>query len=309
MLHPITAAARRPPHPARDLKTMPKYNASSTAMQVTDGLSLSGRTMLVTGANSGLGRETMRVLALRGARVIGASRTLERAAEACEDMSGETVPLACDLSDPSSVRTAVEAVREPVHAIIANAGVMALQERTLMHGIEAHMLINHVGHFMLVTGLLDRLSPDARVVVLSSAAHSYARGKSVTFDGLGWDRPYKPWTAYGHSKLANILFAKGLAARLEDGQTANALHPGIVATPLFRHLPEAEAARMNRGLKFRSVPQGAATQVFVATHPSAASVTGAYFGDCKERQPSKLARDAALAKRLWETTERVVAQL
>ena len=288
---------------------MTSFGFSSTAEQVTDGLDLSGRTILVTGCNSGLGLETMRVLALRGARVLGSARTKAKASAACASVEGDTTPVVCELSDPSSVRAAVEAVQEPLYAIIANAGVMALQELVLQHRVEAHMFTNHVGHFLLVTGLLNRLAAGGRVVILSSGAHAYARGKSITFDDLVWNRPYKPWVAYGQSKLANILFAKELAKRLPAGQTANAVHPGIIETPLWRHLPEETAKRMKTGMGFRTIEQGAATQIFVATHPSLATVSGKYFGDCAVRQPTALARDAALAVRLWDTTEALIANL
>ncbi len=288
---------------------MPRFDSSATAEQVTEGLKLRGRTILVTGCNSGLGLETMRVLALRGARVIGAARTAEKAEAACALVEGDAVPLVCELSEPASVRAAVEAVQEPLDAVIANAGIMALPELVLQHGIEAQMFTNHVGHFLLVTGLLDRLTAKGRVVMLSSGAHTYARGPEITFDDLEWNRPYEPWPAYGLSKLANVLFAKELATRLPAGQTANAVHPGIIQTPLWRHLSEETSAEMESTLSFRTIEQGAATQCFVATHPSAAATTGAYFGDCAPRKPSALARDKALATQLWDATEALVAGL
>lgn len=263
----------------------------------------------MTGCNSGLGLETMRALALRGARVLGAARTHAKASTACASVDGDTVPIVCELSDPASVRAAVDAVRSPLHAIVANAGVMALQDLVLQHGVEAHMFTNHVGHFMLITGLLDRLAARGRVVVLSSGAHSYARGRDITFESLVWDGLYEPWSAYGQSKLANILFVKELAKRLVDGQTANALHPGIIETPLWRHMPTEESARMRDTMSFKTIAQGAATQVFVATHPSVAAVSGQYLGDCAPRKPSALARDRALAARLWDTTSELVATL
>ncbi len=288
---------------------MPRFDSSATAEQVTEGVRLRGRTILVTGCNSGLGLETMRVLALRGARVIGAARTAEKAEAACGAVEGDAVPLVCELSDPASVRAAAEAVQEPLDAVIANAGVMALQELTLLHGVEAQMFTNHVGHFLLVTALLDRLTAKGRVVMLSSGAHIQARGLSVTFDDLGWDRPYDPWPAYGLSKLANILFAKELATRLPAGQTANAVHPGVIQTPLWRHLPEETSSRIESTVELKSIAQGAATQCYVATHPSAAATTGAYFGDCAPRKPSAQARDKELATRLWGATEALLRGL
>lgn len=288
---------------------MTKFDRTSTAEQVTEGLDLAGRTILVTGCSSGLGLETMRVLALRGARVLGTARTEAKAAAACAQVEGDAVPLVCELSDPASVRATVASVQEPLHAIIANAGVMALPELQLQHGVEAHMFTNHVGHYLLVMGLLDRLAESARVVMLSSAAHGYARSPDVRFDDLSWTSPYAVWVAYGRSKLANILFAKELAKRLPAGQTANAVHPGVIDTPLWRHIPPPEADRMRTTMRFKTIAQGAATEVFVATHPSVAGVTGAYFDNCAVKPGSELARDEALAARLWRATEAVVAGL
>lgn len=288
---------------------MSTFTAESTAEQVAAELDLTGKSVLITGCNSGLGLETLRVLAARGARILGAARSLTKAAEACASVGGDTAPIACDLSDPASIRMAVEAVQEPVDAIIANAGVMALQDRTLQHGIEAHLFTNHVGHFMLITGLVDRLTSNGRVAVLSSGAHAYAPPVGIDFDDLRWDRTYAPWAAYGQSKLANILFAKELARRLPTGQTANALHPGVIQTPLWRHIPGPAAERMKTTMTFKTIPQGAATQVFVAVHPDAAGTTGAYFADCEVREPTTLACDPDLGARLWQTTEALVNAL
>jgi NAD(P)-dependent dehydrogenase (short-subunit alcohol dehydrogenase family) len=285
------------------------FTAASTADEVAADLDLNGKTILVTGCNSGLGLETMRVLSSHGARVLGTARTMDKATAACAKVGGDTVPIVCELSDPASARAAAEAVQEPLDAVIANAGVMALQARELQHGVEAHLFTNHVGHFIVINGLLDRLKSNARVAILSSGAHAYAPECGVDFDDLAWDRPYSPWPAYGQSKLANILFAKHLATRLQPGQTANALHPGVIYTPLWRHIPAPAAERMKSTMTFKTIPQGAATQVFVATHPAVEGATGAYFSDCATKEPSAQAQDEALAARLWDWTEGFVAGL
>ncbi len=282
---------------------MASFDETATAEQVTEGIDLSGRTYLVTGCNSGLGFETMRVLVARGARVVGSARTDAKAAEACAKIDGSTKPIACELSDPDSVRAAVQAIDEPLHGIIANAGVMALPELVMQHGVEAHMYTNHVGHFILVTGLLDRLTADGRVVMLSSGAHAYSKG---AVDDLSWTGPYDPWTAYGRSKLANILFAMELAKRLPAGQTANSVHPGVIETPLWRHMPEDASGQILSNMTLKTIPQGAATQVFVATHPHVAKLTGKYFADCNMKKGSESARDEALAARLWQATGALV---
>lgn len=176
------------------------FGAGSTAEQVTDGYDLSGKTFLVTGCNSGLGLETARVLSMRGATVVGAARTEEKAREALAPLGKANIPVACELSEPASVRAAVAAVAERaprLDGLIANAGIMALPERQLKYGYELQFFTNHVGHFMLVTGLLSQLTPSARVVILSSSAHQRTYPEGVRFDDLAADRGYTPWGAYG----------------------------------------------------------------------------------------------------------------
>jgi WW domain-containing oxidoreductase len=291
------------------------FGRRSTAADVTRSLDLGGRTVLVTGCGSGLGLETMRVLCARGARVVGAARTLESAASACDRMEGRAIPVACDLSEPASVLAAVARIRElgfALDAVIANAGVMAPPRLEQKYGYEIQFFTNHVGHHLLVTRLLDRLSDTGRVVVLSSSAHRRAPPEGIRFGDLSGEKAYSPRTAYGQSKLANLLFAKHLAARLpKAGQTANAVHPGVIRTNLQRHLGVGLRAVFSTlgPLFMKTVPQGAATQCYVAVHPAAASVRGEYFADCNVARPSRLARDAALAAQLWERTERIIASV
>jgi NAD(P)-dependent dehydrogenase (short-subunit alcohol dehydrogenase family) len=291
------------------------FGYGSTAEQVTEGLSLEGKTILVTGCNSGLGLEAMRVLAQRGARVLGTARTLEKARAACAAVGGTAVPYACELSDPSSVRACVEAVKrggERLDAIICNAGIMALPKLEQVHGIELQFFTNHIGHFMLVTGLLDRLADDGRVVMLSSGAHTMAPREGIRFDDLAGARGYTPWGHYGQSKLANLLFAKELARRLAGTRrTANAVHPGVIRTNLGRHMPGFADLLFGLAgpLVLKSVPQGAATEVYVAVHPAVAGISGAYFADCNVAKARADADDPALARRLWEVSEVIVAGL
>jgi hypothetical protein len=163
------------------------FGFASTAEEVTAGVDLRGRTVLVTGVNSGLGLETARVLALRGARIVGLARSREKAAEALAPFGPDHAAVACELSEPATVRAAVEAVKGlgvTLDAMILNAGIMALPERTLKHGQELQFLTNHVGHFILATGLLDRVGERGRVVVLSSSAHRQAPSAGIVFDDL-----------------------------------------------------------------------------------------------------------------------------
>lgn len=292
------------------------FGYGSTAELVTEGISLVGKTILVTGCNSGLGREAMRVLALRGAHVIGTARTEAKAAEACRTISGKATGFACELADPHSVRACVDSVKKlgvRLDAIIANAGVMALPALQTAFGYELQFFSNHVGHFILVTGLLDTLSDDGRVVMLSSDAHQRAPKEGIQFDNLDGSKGYTPWAAYGQSKMANLLFAKELSRRLAStGKTANACHPGVINTNLFRHLNPVLRATLGtiaERLVFKTIPQGTATACYLAVHPAAAKITGAYFSDCNMAQCRVDVDDPALAKKLWERTEQIAAAL
>ncbi len=284
------------------------FGYSSTAMEVSEGVELTGRRFVLTGCSSGLGQETQRVLQHRGATVVGLARSEDKA-----KASGADEAVACELSEPESVRACVEVLRggPPIDGIIANAGIMALPELQQRYGLELQLLTNHVGHFILITGLLDRLSETARVVVVSSRAHTMAPKEGIPFDNLSGERSYQPWVAYGVSKLANVLFARELARRLPEGQVANALHPGVIQTHLIRHLPwwQSTVFRAAGPLFLKSIPEGAATQTWAAAHPDTSSITGEYLQDCDVGTSSPAGQDLELAARLWETTEGIVAEL
>lgn len=291
------------------------FGYSSTAEEVTEGLDLRGKTYLVTGCASGLGLETLRVLTLRGARVVGAARSAERAREASKTMQGEVIPLACDLGEPTRVREAVAEIKRQgirLDGIIANAGIMALPKLELLHGYEAQFFTNHIGHFILVTGLLDQLTERGRVVMVSSDAHRAAPKGGIRFDNLSGEKGYRDWVAYGQSKLANLLFAKELARRLKgSGRTANAIHPGVVSTNLGRHMNPLLSMgwKLITPLIFKNVHEGAATQVFVATHPSVEGVSGEYFSHTQIAQCRAVGNDEALAQKLWEVSEEIVRKV
>ncbi len=291
------------------------FGYASTAEEVTAGVDLRGRTVLVTGVNSGLGLETARVMALRGARVVGLARSREKAAEALAPFGPDHAAVACELSEPATVRAAVDAVKGlgvTLDAMILNAGIMALPERTLKHGQELQFLTNHVGHFMLAMGLVDRVAERGRVVVLSSSAHRQAPSAGIAFDDLTLARSYTAWGAYGQSKLANLLFARWLSARFAGtGRTANAVHPGVIATNLGRHMSPIMrlASPIANALAFKTVPEGAATQCWAAVHPGAADLRGEYLADCNVDTSSANGRDLAMAERLARVTEEIVAKL
>ncbi|HEX4050529.1 MAG TPA: SDR family NAD(P)-dependent oxidoreductase [Steroidobacteraceae bacterium] len=290
------------------------FGYRSTAEEVTAGLSLATRRILITGCNSGLGLEALRVLALRGAHVFGAARTLEKAQSACAAVGGGTSAVACELTDPGSVAGCIATVRSagPLDAVICNAGIMAPRQLQQAHGYELQFFANHIGHFMLVTGLLDHLTAQGRIVMVSSTAHRRAPREGIQFDNLSGEHGYRPFTAYGQSKLANLLFAKELARRLgTGGRSALAVHPGVIATHIGRHLAGGAELFFALGslLFFKNIPQGAATQCFAAVHPRAAALSGAYLADCQVTAPRADAQDPALARRLWEVSEQIVARL
>ena len=292
------------------------FGYGSTAEDVTQGVDLTGKTMLVTGCNSGLGLEAMRVLRLRGAHVVGTARTEQKARDAGASVTGGSfTPLACELSEPSSVRACIAAVKEKrlkLDVILANAGIMALPKLEKAHGYELQFFTNHIGHFILVTGLLEQLTETGRVVMLSSAAHSMAPKEGIEFDNLDGSKGYSGWRNYGQSKLANLLFAKELARRFAGTKkTANAVHPGVIQTNLGRHMNPVMTFFFGLfgSLVLKSIAQGAATEVYVAANPKAEQVSGEYFADSNVAKARGDADDAALAKRLWEVSEKIVEQL
>jgi NAD(P)-dependent dehydrogenase (short-subunit alcohol dehydrogenase family) len=295
------------------------FGYGSTADEVTAGLGLAGKTILITGCNSGLGFEAMRALAARGARVIGAARSIEKANAACAMVVGAATGVACELSDPVSVTACVKRITEEMKirldAIICNAGIMAPSKLKQAHGFELQFLTNHIGHFILVNGLLNSLTEAGRVVLLSSAAHRMAPPGGIEFDNLTGERGYRPWTAYGQSKLANLLFAKELARRFQgSGRTANALHPGVIQTNLGRSMSTPAIAQnllygIGGPLFLKNIAQGAATECYLAVHPSVSGISGEYFADCNLKQPRADANDIALARRLWDVSENIASDL
>lgn len=294
--------------------SLESFGFESTAEEVTQGIDLTGTHWLITGCNSGLGYETARVLALRGASIVGAARTEEKAANALKELGIQGTAVACELSDIASVRACVEKIKASglsLNGIIANAGIMALPENQQQHGIELQFFTNHVGHFALITGLLGQLTDDARVVIVSSGAHFRAQ-RGLELDNLSGEQEYDAWRMYGRSKLANILFARGLSKRFADEgskRTANALHPGVIETNLGRHIPRANFEALVSSITLKTPGQGAATQCLIATHPALQGVTGEYFSDCQVAEPLASAKDDQLAEELWQKTEEILSSI
>ena len=289
------------------------FDADSTAEQVTTGIDLSGKVALITGANSGLGYETMRVLAQRGATVIAAARTLEKAREAAATVQGTIIPVAIELTDFPGIVTGTDTVRAlglPIDMLILNAGIMALPQLEQVNGLEKQFVTNHLGHFIVGNRLLPQVqaAPQGRVVVLTSSGYKWAPPGGIEFDNLSGERAYEPNKMYGQSKLANHLFVRELARRLQGtAATANSVHPGVILTNLGRHFPEWQIfiARFIGWTFMKSVEAGAATTCHVAAAPSLAAVRGHYFADCNAEVPGGEMQNDALAAKLWQVSEEI----
>lgn len=292
------------------------YGAETTAEQVTESIDLTGKTALVTGCNSGLGFETMRVLALRGAHVFGTGRTLEKARNACALVTGTTTPLALELADfqsavecASRTKEALAKLNKPLDIIVCNAGVNFM-DFELVYDVEKTFVINHLGHFVLVNNLLSALNAGtaSRIVHVGSRSGYNSAPNGIDFENLKGQAArdnYDVGLAYGRSKLANALFSLQLSKILaESSTTSNVIHPGLVKTNIARKAPAIirGAFEMLGGVIAKTPAQGAATQVYVATSPALAGVSGAYFEDCNPVTISgpNHVFDDAMAQKLWQ---------
>jgi WW domain-containing oxidoreductase len=281
-----------------------QFGRRSTADHVLAGIDLTGKHIMVTGCNSGLGLETMNAFAANGASVIGLARTLDSAARACAQASPACVPVSCDLADLDSIAAALDTIRGlsiPLDAVVANAAVVnppALQTR---YGVEEQFLTNHLGHFMLVNGIADLLRDgSSRIVMVSSGASiRQAPGEGIMFDNLDGRQFYDPAIFHAQSKLANALYAKELSRRLASrGIAANSADPGSARTRIRKGL----VAR----LLAKSAAQAAATQAFLAASPEVSGITGEYWSNCKISQGNVLLQDTALARRLWDVSQEIL---
>ncbi|MBE9537586.1 MAG: SDR family NAD(P)-dependent oxidoreductase [Proteobacteria bacterium] len=310
---------------------MSTFNAESTTNDVIQGISLSGKVAVVTGASSGLGVETVRILAGAGATVLMLARNKDKLQGVAQDLR-EANPGASidteivDLADLDSVRRAAAAIVDKYPAIdilINNAGVMACPLARTAQGFEMQFGTNHLGHFLFACLLVPALTNSARVISLSSGGHKFGR---MDFDDPNYQqRNYEKWSAYGQSKTANALFAIGLDDRLKSrGVRALAVHPGVIMTELSRHMAKEDfdllSARLPEGqeMTLKSVEQGAATSVWAATSPALAGEGGVYLEDCHIAQAAtpegeggveSYALDHADADRLWVLSEELVGQV
>ncbi len=265
---------------------------------------------LVTGANSGMGMASARMLARKGYFVLMLVRSEKRGNEAFnmlnEEQPGCFQLILCDLSDLQSVRRAAASIGETyekIDVMLNNAGVITTQRELTKEGLEMQFGVNHVGHFLLTMLLLQKLQKGSRIIQVASGAHKWG---DIYFEDLSLEKSFRPFKAYGQSKLANVLFAKELSKKLAPyGITVNSCHPGAVATNMGVNRETGFGRGITKLLKpfFRSPEEGAATAVYLATDPSVEGITGEYFYNGKPGKVSRKARDEELSQKLFQWTE------
>ena len=283
---------------------------------MTTQADMTGRSCMITGASSGVGRATGLGLARMGATLVLVCRDRRRGEETVAEIRDATgnravTLMVADLSSQQSIRALAHeflATSQPLHVLVNNAGIVNLHRTVTVDGIESVFAVNHLAYFLLTHLLLDRLkeSAPARIVNVASHAHRFS---ALDLDDLEGARRYRAMRVYGQSKLANILFTTELARRLEGtGVSVNALHPGLVNTGFGKNNPGLFMKIMKTiiPLVARSPEKGAATSIYLASSPEVQSVTGKYFVDCKVTQPAPQATDSAVAKKLWDFSAEMV---
>ncbi|XP_077411194.1 retinol dehydrogenase 12-like [Vanacampus margaritifer] len=269
---------------------------------------LDGKTAVITGANTGIGKETAKDLAARGARVILACRDMAKGEQAARDIMrdvscAKVVARHLDLADTKSICQFAENVyntEKGLHYLINNAGVAMCAYATTVDGFETQFGVNHLGHFFLTFLLLDLLkhSAPSRVITLSSIAHTMGR---IQFDDLGSENNYHPVRAYAQSKLANVLFTRELAKRTEAlGVTAYSVDPGAVNTEIARHIrrPMADVIQTFSRL-IKTSAEGAYTTIYCVVTPDNELLNGGHYKDCAYSKGCRAGRDDGTALKLW----------
>ena len=267
---------------------------------------LTGKTVVITGSTSGIGQAAAERLAAMGARIVQVARDKSRADAALARLngSGHTVHLAdlSSLSEMKRVAAEIAAAEPRIDILINNAGAMFASRGVTVDNLERTFAVNHIAYFVLTLGVLKNLTPNARIVSTSSDAH---RIKNLDFDDLQSEKRYRSISAYGKSKLANILFTRELARRVKTGITANCLHPGFVSTRFAQGNSGLISGSVRFFMKFAAMSpeKGADTIVYLASSDEVAGKSGGYYSKCKLVVPSKEAQDNESADRLWEFTE------
>ena len=269
-----------------------------------------GKTVLITGANQGIGKASAVALGQMGASLVLVCRNEEKARAAIKDIEAAGAKnvelIVADLASQAEVRRVAaefKAKHAKLDVLMNNAGVLVTSRRTTVDGIEETLAINHLAPFLLTNLLLDVLEKSApsRVVTVSSKVHK----GPIRFDDIQFTKSYSAFTAYQHSKLCNILFTRELAKRLEGKNvTANCLHPGVIASGFGQTYGGVMSVLVKIAAPFMmSTEGGAKTQVYLASSPEVAGVSGKYFDKCRETNPGREASDDATAKRLWDVSE------
>ncbi len=271
-----------------------------------------GKTVLITGASSGIGKVAARELAGAGAHVIMVARPSPWAEAAYRDVAaaGHADVEWADLSSQAQIHDLAARLRgRPIHVLINNAGAVFPTRQLTVDGIEATFATNHLGYFLLSQLLLPTLKANAPARIVNVASDAHRRGR-IDLGDLQAEKRYRSFRVYSNSKLANVLFTAELARRLRDtGVTANCLHPGVVRTGFARQYNGLMKWVWKVGGLFMISPeQGAHTIVFLASSPGVAGVNGQYFQRCHPVTPSRAARDPELARRLWAESERLIAR-
>ncbi|XP_012222963.1 retinol dehydrogenase 11-like [Linepithema humile] len=301
----------------------------------TSNVRLDGKTAVITGANSGIGKETARDFYRRGARVILACRNMEKAKKAVEDIknnppagidksvflnsTGELVIYSLNLCSLKSVKDCAKNLlrnEAEIHILVNNAGVALLSFEKTEDGHDVVFQTNHLGHFLLTLLLLPKMrlsSSDCRIINLSSMLHLFG---DINFDDISLEKSYGTWKAYVQSKLANVLFTKELARRLKEanihGINVYSLHPGLIPTDIFRHgnktlFPGAQFCyNLFTAMFCKNIVQGAQTTIYCAVDEKAAKETGFYYSNCDIATPQWRARDDWYARKLWDLSCRLL---
>ena len=274
---------------------------------------LKGKTAIVTGANSGMGMATVKALSGMGAKVIMLCRSEKRGREALTTLSTDGHRdldlILCDLGDYSSIRDFVSQVKKKydhIDILVNNAGFISLDRQETKEGLERQFGINHIGHFLLTTSLLDLMGEGGRIVNVASGAHKTGK---IHFDDINLHKGFNVIKAYSQSKLANVLFTRELARRVKDrGITVNCCHPGAVATNIGIDRETGFGKTITGLLKpfFQTPEQGARTAIFLASDDSVSGITGEYFYKCRIARSSRRSKDPALAKKLYEFSEELI---
>lgn len=283
---------------------------------------LDGKVIIITGANTGIGKETAKDLVKRGAKVYIGCRSLQRANQAIRDIQKETGVIGDKLSvillDLASLKSVREFVKEfktketRLDILINNAGVAWSSQKKTVDGFETIFGVNHLGHFLLTHLLMDSLTsvPKSRIVNVSAKAHQQG---TINFDDIMLEKNFSVLRAYCQSKLANILFTRELAKRLKGtGVSTYSLHPGVIETELLRDMPFVNSfivrnlLRPVKWLLFKNLKDGAQTTVYCAVDERLDNESGKFYSDCREVRPNSEAQDDAVAKRLWDMSVQFV---